>query len=69
MANPVYNLEDLRLKVLASLRTSGAGSVEQLASRLNLPDWAVSQALASAEVAGLAEPTRAGWAIKEAVGA
>lgn len=69
MANPVYNLEDLRLKVLASLRTSGAGSIEQLASQLNLPDWAVSQALASAEVAGLAHPTRAGWAIKEAVAA
>lgn len=67
MANPVYNLEDLRLKVLACLRTRGARTVEQLASDLHLPEWAVAQALASAEVAGLAEPTRAGWAIKEAV--
>lgn len=69
MANPVYNLEDLRLKVLASLRTRGPSTIEQLAADLHLPDWAVSQALDSAEVAGLAEPTRAGWAIKQAVAA
>jgi hypothetical protein len=69
MSDAVYNLEDLRLKVLASLRTRGPSTVETLAALLDLPDWAVSQALASAEVAGLAEPTRAGWAIKQTVAA
>lgn len=69
MSEAVYNLEDLRLKVLASLRTRGPSTIEKLADDLYLPDWAVSQALASAEVAGLAHPTRAGWAIKQAVAA
>lgn len=66
MANPVYNLEDLRLKVLACLRTHGPSTVDQIAAGLSMPDWTIRPALEAAQIADLAAPTADGaWAIQK----
>lgn len=66
MANPVYHLDGVRLKVLAYLRTHGTCTIEQIATGLGLPDWAIRPALEAAQIADLAAPTADGvWGIAQ----
>lgn len=66
MSEAVYRLDDVRLKVLAYLRKHGASTVEQIATGLGLPDWAVRPSLEAAQIADLATPTADGaWAIQQ----
>ena len=66
MSEAVYHLDGVRLKALAYLRKHGASTVEQIATGLGLPDWAVRPALEAAQIADLAAPTADGaWAIQQ----
>lgn len=64
MSEAIYRIEDVRLRVLAHLRTGGPKSAEQLADATGVPTYAITPALDSAHVAGLAAPTSDGmWFI------
>lgn len=64
MSDAIYRIEDVRLRVLAHLRTGGPKSAEQLADATGVPTYAITPALDSARMAGLAKPTADGiWFI------
>lgn len=64
MSDTIYRIEDVRLRVLAHLRTGGPKSAEQLAEATGVPPYAITPALDSAHVAGLAALTADGmWFI------
>lgn len=66
MSEAVYHLDGVRLKALAYLRAHGPSTVEQIASGLGIPDWAVRPAMEAAQIADLAAPTADGtWAIQQ----
>lgn len=64
MSDAIYRIEDVRLRVLAHLRTGGPKSAEQLAEATGVPTYAIVPALDSAHLGGLAAPTSDGmWFI------
>lgn len=66
MSEAVYHLDGVRLKALAYLRKHGPSTVDQIASGLGIPDWAVRPAMEAAQIADLAAPTADGtWAIQQ----
>lgn len=54
MSDAVYEIQAVRLKVLAHLRKHTRATVDELAAALDIPAWAIQPALESAALGGLA---------------